>query len=150
MFSNEDPGYRKALEYSLRFCGYRERSNKEVLDKLISKNYEKALIQKVINRLEDLGAIDNLRFAKAFAKGKNRSNRWGKIKIRQHLFHKGLNEIEINEGIDSIDEAEYCKILEKNIEIYRNKNNNPDKYKLISHLLNKGFSSEEIAKSIKV
>jgi len=150
MFSNEDPGYRKALEYSLRFCGYRERSNKEVLDKLISKNYEKALIQKVINRLKDLGAIDNLRFAKAFAKGKNRSNRWGKIKIRQHLFHKGLNEIEINEGIDSIDEAEYCKILEKNIEIYRNKNNNPDKYKLISHLLNKGFSSEEIAKSIKV
>ena len=150
MFSNEDPGYRKALEYSLRFCGYRERSNKEVLDKLISKNYEKALIQKVINRLKDLGAIDNLRFAKAFAKGKNRSNRWGKIKIRQHLFHKGLNEIEINEGIDSIDEAEYCIILEKNIEIYRNKNNNPDKYKLISHLLSKGFSSEEIAKSIKV
>ena len=96
MLSNEDPDYRKALEYSLRFCGYRERSKKEVLDKLISKNYEKELIQKVINRLEDLGAIDNLRFAKAFARGKNRSNRWGKIKIRQYLFHKGLNEIEIN------------------------------------------------------
>ena len=26
MLSNEDPDYRKALEYSLRFCGYRERS----------------------------------------------------------------------------------------------------------------------------
>ena len=150
MLSNEDPDYRKSLEYSLRFCGYRERSKKEVLDKLISKNYEKELIQKVINRLEDLGAIDNLRFAKAFARGKNRSNRWGKIKIRQHLFHKGLNEIEINEGIDSIDEADYFKVLEKNIEIYLNKHINPDKYKLISHLLSKGFSSEEVAKSIKL
>ena len=81
---------------------------------------------------------------------KNRSNRWGKIKIRQHLFHKGLNEIEINEGIDSIDEADYFKVLEKNIEIYLNKHSNPDKYKLISHLLSKGFSSEEVAKSIKL
>ncbi len=150
MLNNEDPDYRKVLEYSLRFCGYRERSKKEIFIKLISKNYEKGLIQKVINRLEDLGAIDNLRFAKAFARGKNRSNRWGKIKIRQHLFHKGLNEIEINEGIDSIDESDYYKILKKNIEIYSNKHNNPDKHKLISHLLSKGFSSEEIAKSIKL
>ena len=53
MLSNEDPDYRKALEYSLRFCGYRERSKKEVLDKLISKNYEKELIQKVINENPD-------------------------------------------------------------------------------------------------
>ena len=149
MSSNEDGKYREAVELSLRFCGYRERSKKEIKTKLQSKNYTLQLIEKVIKRLEEIGAVDNLRFARAYSRGKNKSNRWGKIKIRNHLFEKGLDSSEIEEGINSIDEKIYNEVLRKNIEIYNRKNNKLDRNKLIAHLLYKGFSSDEIFKSIE-
>ena len=149
MSSNEDRKYREAIELSLRFCGYRERSIKEINTKLQLKNYTPQLIEKVIKRLEEIGAVDNSRFAKAFSRGKNKSNRWGRVKIRNHLFEKGLNSSEIEEGINSIDEKIYYEVLRKNIEIYTRKHNKIEKNKLIAHLLYKGFSSDEILKSIE-
>ena len=89
--------------------------------------------------MKDLNFVNNLRFAKSFSRGKNRGNRWGKIKIRYELVGKGLNDEEITIGLDSIDSKMYEQSLKKNIEIFRKKNKNDNKNKLIGHLARKGF-----------
>ena len=129
----------KAIEVSVKFCSYRERSEKEVIQKLSDKEFSKEIITSTLRKMKDLNFVNNLRFAKSFSRGKNRGNRWGKIKIRYELVGKGLNDEEITIGLDSIDSKMYKESLKKNIEIFRKKNKNDNKNKLIGHLARKGF-----------
>ena len=148
MSNDLSDNYKLALEVSIKFCGYRERSVKEVENKLIDKRFSRDVIRLTLKKIKGLGFVDNLRFSKSFSRGKNNNNRWGKNKIRYELIAKGLNDNEIQEGIKSIDERTYKTTLNKNIELFKKKNKKFDKNKLINHLINKGFEIELILGSI--
>ena len=148
MSNDLSDNYKLALEVSIKFCGYRERSVKELENKLIDKRFSRDVIRLTLKKIKDLGFVDNLRFSKSFSRGKNNNNRWGKNKIRYELIAKGLNDNEIQEGIRSIDERTYKITLNKNIELFKKKNKKFDKNKLINHLINKGFEIELILGSI--
>ncbi len=137
-----------AMQIAMKFCGYRERSKKEVEDKLIAKSFNQKIIKVCIERLVELDFLNNIRFSKSFSRGKNNNNRWGKNKIKFHLKNKGLTDDEINRGIESIDEESYLNILKKNIELYNKKLKEPDRNKLIGHLINKGYEMDLILKHI--
>ena len=137
--SDNQEAVNKAIEVSVKFCSYRERSEKEVIEKLRDKEFSKEIITSTLRKMKDLNFVNNLRFAKSFSRGKNRGNRWGKIKIRYELVGKGLNDEEITIGLDSIDSKMYEQSLKKNIEIFRKKNKSDNKNKLIGHLARKGF-----------
>ena len=137
-----------AMQIAMKFCGYRERSKKEVEDKLIAKSFNQKIIKVCIDRLVELDFLNNIRFSKSFSRGKNNNNRWGKNKIKFHLKNKGLTDDEINIGIESIDEESYLNILKKNIEIYNKKLKEPNRNKLIGHLINKGYEMDLILRYI--
>lgn len=137
--SDNQEAVNKAIEVSVKFCSYRERSEKEIIKKLTDKKFSKEIISSTLRKMKDLNFVNNLRFAKSFSRGKNRGNRWGKIKIRYELVGKGLNDEEITIGLDSIDSKMYKESLKKNIEIFRKKNKSDNKNKLIGHLARKGF-----------
>ena len=137
--SDNQEAVSKAIEVSVKFCSYRERSEKEIIKKLTDKKFSKEIISSTLKKMKDLNFVNNLRFAKSFSRGKNRGNRWGKIKIRYELVGKGLNDEEITIGLDSIDSKMYKESLKKNIEIFRKKNKSDNKNKLIGHLARKGF-----------
>jgi len=137
-----------AMQIAMKFCGYRERSKKEVKDKLIAKSFNQKIIKVCIERLVELDFLNNIRFSKSFSRGKNNNNRWGKNKIKFHLKNKGLTDDEINIGIESIDEESYLNILKKNIELYNKKLKEPDRNKLIGHLINKGYEMDLILRYI--
>ena len=80
----------EAMQIAMKFCSYRERSKKEVEDKLKSKNFNLDTIRNCINRLMELDFLNNIRFSKSFSRGKNKNNRWGKNKIKFHLKSKKL------------------------------------------------------------
>ena len=137
-----------ALQIAMKFCGYRERSKKEVEEKLKAKSFNHKIIKVCIDRLVELDFLNNIRFSKSFSRGKNNNNRWGKNKIKFHLKNKGLTDDEINRGIESIDEESYLNILKKNIELYNKKLKEPDRNKLIGHLINKGYEMDLILRHI--
>ena len=148
MSNDLSDNYKLALEVSIKFCGYRERSVKEVENKLIDKRFSRDVIRLTLKKIKGLGFVDNLRFSKSFSRVKNKNNRWGRKKIRYELIAKGLNDNEIREGIKSIDERTYQITLNKNIELFKKKNKKFDKNKLINHLISKGFEIELILGSI--
>ena len=145
---SNDASSNDALQIAMKFCGYRERSKKEVEDKLKAKSFNHKIIKVCIDRLVELDFLNNIRFSKSFSRGKNNNNRWGKNKIKFHLKNKGLTDDEINKGIESIDEESYFNILKKNIELYNKKLKEPDRNKLIGHLINKGYEMDLILRHI--
>ena len=145
---SDDQSIEQALKIGMKFCGHRERSVKEVKDKLSNKYFNYKIIEETIKKLQGLGFLDNIRFSKSFSRGKNNNNRWGKNKIKYQLKSKGLSDDEIEIGINSIDQNNYINVLKKNIELYNKKLKVPDRNKLISHLIYKGYEMNIILKFI--
>ncbi len=95
-----------------RFCAYRDRTVKEVKQKLYSLGASQSLTCQIITILQNEQFIDEQRFALAFARGKIENNKWGKIKIRHELQVRGLDSKTINQALESIDPERYLCVLQ--------------------------------------
>lgn len=133
-----------------RFCAYRERSVSEVRTKLKTMGASEAdtaiLIQELINE----NFIDEGRFARAFTLDKFRINKWGKVKIRQQLRQKQVDEDEIENALNALLINEYQEMIKSLIEQKQkslpvDQEPNQKKQKVIRFLLQKGFEYELIA-----
>ncbi|MEX2593391.1 MAG: regulatory protein RecX [Anditalea sp.] len=93
------------------YCAYQERCQKEVRNKLFEYGLSSNEVEKLLTTMILEGFLNEERFAKAFARGKFRLKRWGKIKIRKELKFRMLNDTCINLGMKEIDEQEYWETL---------------------------------------
>ncbi|MEM7037314.1 MAG: regulatory protein RecX [Bacteroidota bacterium] len=75
-----------------RYCAYQERCVQEVRQKLKKLECPEAAVEKIVARLLDEGFVDEARYARSFVRGKFGLKGWGKMKIRQALRMKGLDE----------------------------------------------------------
>ena len=128
------------------YCDYQERCTHEVWEKM--KEIEAPVESKdaIIAQLITEGLLDDKRFATAFARGKFRFKKWGRIKIRYHLKQKMLPKSYIDNAIEQLDEIEYQEtleaLIEKKIVLDKLKNNPLHRSKLYRYLTSKGFESE--------
>lgn len=94
------------------FCTFRDRSQKEVLDKLYAIGISKDIAKKIISKLQEEGYLNEERMALSYAGGKFRIKAWGKKKIEAHMKHLGLSEGLISEGLAQIDKTDYTDKLQ--------------------------------------
>lgn len=134
-----------ALEH---YCSYRERTHQEVALKLRKMGMIPQAIEKITLSLLQNDYINEERFAKNFARGKFRINKWGKIKIKQHLVQKGISKANISTGLAEINEEDYIQTLQdlatKKDLLLKEKNEYKKKQKLIQYLSQKGFETNLI------
>ena len=95
----EDPLYEKAKAKALRFLSYRGRSKKELRSKLIEGGFDAASIRKVIDRFSELKYLDDVIFARDWARHLALHNLWGDRKIEISLREKGIEKETIEEAI---------------------------------------------------
>ncbi|MDL5045850.1 regulatory protein RecX [Oscillatoria amoena NRMC-F 0135] len=95
----------------LRYCAYQERSHQEVKDKLYSFGLYSSAVNEIIAFLITAGFLNEERYARAFAGGKFRMKKWGRLKIIRELEGKGLTANCIRIGLREIDQADYMKAL---------------------------------------
>lgn len=100
-------------ERILRYCAYQERCHAEVRRKLSGLGVPRDEADELIAFLITEGFLNEERFAKAFARGRFRLKRWGRIKIVRELELRGLSRACIRSGLEEIDEEEYRAILEE-------------------------------------
>ena len=141
------------LQKIYSYCTYQERCIREVEDKLKSLALQKRLIPGMINRLQQEGYLNEERFARAFAGGKFRQNKWGRQKIEFELKIRGIPELIILEGLAAIDEKEYRKVLKDLIvrkynEIKSEEDENIWE-KIINFAYGEGYESELILAILK-
>ncbi len=75
-----------------RYCAYQERSRAEVRQKLRLLGTDGGTAETIMRRLEEEGYINEERFAGAYVRGKFRINGWGRLKIKNGLRAKGVEE----------------------------------------------------------
>lgn len=133
-------------------CARGERCSSEIREKLRKLMLPASVADEIIDYLEENRYIDNLRFAKAFARDKVRFSGWGRNKIRMALTVKRIPASEIREALDEIDEEEYTVALAKATEAKaRNLDltDYNDRAKLYRHLASRGFESNLISGAIR-
>ncbi len=102
----------EAKEKIKRYCAYQERSHLEVKSKLYEFGLMRDEIDEIVTHLISENYLNEERFAKAFAGGKFRLKKWGRLKIVNALEAKGLTKNCIRIGLKEIDEDDYQKTLE--------------------------------------
>jgi regulatory protein len=135
------------------FCSYQERCIRETEEKLRDWTVQKKLIPGIINQLIEEDYINEERFAKVYAGGKFRVNKWGRQKIGFELKLKGIPQGLIRKGLEEIDEADYRHTLRELI-LKKRKVIKPEKEmnireKILTFAQGKGYETELILTSLK-
>jgi regulatory protein len=68
-------------------------------------------LEEIIGNLIEEDYLNELRFAKTYARGKFRMKAWGRIKIIQSLKQKGINDYCIKEAMKEINIDDYKETL---------------------------------------
>jgi len=144
------PTLNDALERAKKYCAYQERSHSEVRTKLLGMHVYGDDLEDIMATLIDEGFLNEERYARSYASGKFRLNKWGRVKIRLHLKQKGVSEYCIDKGLEEIREEEYIRCID---DLIARKVNAPIDYagkqKVYSHLMQKGYEIELIKERVE-
>ncbi|MCR4964434.1 MAG: RecX family transcriptional regulator [Bacteroidales bacterium] len=134
-----------------RYCAYQERCEADVRKKMAGMTISSAQREEIMRRLKEQSFVDDARFAALYVRGKMRENQWGRLKIRQGLYAKGIAPEIIDQAIAEIDEEEYTSMLSEAVDKWKRLNSADadDRSKLIRSLLTKGFEMGEILSILK-
>ena len=136
----------QALQKLMQFCAYRDRSHKEVEEKLERMRMIPAARELIIIRLMEDGFLSEERFARSFARGKFRIKGWGRRKIKQELALRDFSKPIITLAMSEIQEEDYLEKLRelagKKSATIAEKNPLKRKKKLQDYLLRKGYEPE--------
>ncbi len=104
----------RAKRRALYILGARDHSKKELYDKLI-KNYPTDLCDMVVDMMEELGYIDEEKYAeKLYRQYMNKG--WGKSKIRFELRRRGLPDSLIRENEEEYESEDFIEKIKELIE----------------------------------
>jgi len=159
MFEDENPKKKKrltsteALAKIYRYCAYQERSHHEVKKKLFDYGLHSDEVDQILAKLITDGFVNEERFAKAFAGGKFRMKKWGRIKIEQELNALGLSRNCINRGMKEIVDEDYRETLRRLLEKKNNLINETDSFvrkdKLSKYAISRGYEPDLVWRLIK-
>ena len=138
----------QALVKIQAWCAYQERSHFEVTQKLYDYGLHKKDVEQILAALVIDNFLNEERFAEAYAGGKFRIKKWGRLKILKGLKEKRVSEYCIKKGLQQIDQEEYIHVL-KTIALKKSSMLNEKKipvrrYKVASWLSSRGYEQDLI------
>lgn len=141
---------------AVSFLARRHHSQKELELKLRKKNYEKELIDEVLNSMKVAGLIDDSSFAFQFAEEKLGRKKWGANKIKNELFKRGISTELVRDVMNKLaspaDQSESAMLAaEKKFKmiVKREKDGLKIKQKVLAHLISRGFNYDIASETIK-
>lgn len=144
----ETVNIRRAYNYAVCLLARRDHSEKELMKKLSLKGYTFGA-QQAVDKLKKAGYIDDERFARLYVKELQNLKKYGKKRIEQELYRKGidreiiycvLEETEFPEsGLIALIERKYMRYL----------SNEKGVQKTINALVRLGYSYGEIRDALK-
>ena len=138
----------EALQKLSALCARAEHSSGEMLEKMRRWQLSEDARERVLDRLIDEKFVDDERFARLFVREKIRFDRWGRRKIEQALYQKGVASDISRRVLDEVDDEAYVAELKKLISAKRRSVQAESDYemraKLTKYALGRGFDYEVI------
>ena len=154
----DEISYEASLEKGIFLISLKDRTKKEVRLKLEEKFRNKSAILQAIEKLEELGYLNDLNYAISYIEGRT----YGKNRISYNLFQKGIDKVTVEKAYltldeekeDNVDDIKLEKLIEKNSKKININNEREEKkvkeeQKLIQYLARQGFSLDKIFKKLK-
>jgi regulatory protein len=144
----------KGFNYAINLLSYRARSQREIMTKMKEKGYDGSMIEKVLEKLQEYGYINDYQFSQQWVSDKQKSKKAGKNLLKQELFQKGIDRDVIQQVIDENvhPEEEYGRayeLAEKKMRTLQ-KEDRKSKYRKLSGVLaRKGYTFDIISKVLK-
>ena len=136
-----------ARDYCLKLITIKDRTEKELRDKLKEKNFDENTIEEEIEFLSNYGYINDKRYAEHFTSDAINLKKWGKSRIRTELLRKGVDRDVTDEAIEEafgdVDDDRLYTEMEKR---FKNADfsNMKERTRIFNFYLRRGFSPEEI------
>lgn len=130
--------YARALEYIMR----RPRSIKEMHDYAWRKQWEKPLVERVINRLLEKGYLNDTKFAEAWVRHRTLGKPISERKLRLELKQKGVADDIVNSVLAQDEEFDELAALKQLVAKKRSRYS--DEQKFMAYLARQGFSFDDI------
>ena len=142
----------EALQKLSALCARAEHSSGEMLEKMRRWQLSEDARERVLDRLIDEKFVDDERFARLFVREKIRFDRWGRRKIEQALYQKGVASDISHRVLDEVDDEAYVAELKKLIAAKRRSVQAESDYemraKLTKYVLGRGFGYNVIRQCI--
>jgi len=139
--------FSKARNKAFKLLSYRERTIKEIEDRLRKNDFSEEVIKAVVDFLLEKDYLNEERFAEMWIRSRKKHHPRGRKLIYKELKNKGVNQKIINSALnqylsnqEEIDMAEYLK----DKWLRRRTEEDSSSYKLKNYLANKGFSYDLI------
>ncbi len=143
----------EAREKIRAFCVYRERSQREVRDKLYSYGLKTETVNLLLSELIQDNYLNEERFACAFVRGKFNIKKWGRNKIKNELFRHYLSDYILKKAFAEIDEEKYLEtlalVIEKKWNLTKISNAFQKKGKVANYIISRGFEPDLVWSILK-
>jgi len=137
---------KQILAKILKYCAYRERTWKEVNQKLYEYHTSDEIKERIITFLKEENYVNDERYTQSYVRGKVNIKKWGKQKIKNELLHKNISGEDVKKALDKIDETAYKKslidLLNKKNKSLKDEIKNDRRNKLLRYALSKGYEMD--------
>lgn len=140
--------YIKCKNYALRIIERSYKTEKQIYDKLVEKDYDVVAIGKTLDFLKEYNLLDDEKYAKAYIKEKIKDQ--GRNKIKYTLISRGISEKIIQEKLNLIgseeEEESAMNLGEKKYNILIKREDDPKKIykKLGDYLITRGYNFQTV------
>ena len=144
----EKSNERRAKDKALWLISYRSHSKKELFDKL-RRDFDEDSAQKAVDRMQELGLINDGEFAKAYARklvyGKKMSLRAAEFELHR----KGIDNITAEQVLSGLEYDAQTQIIEFISKKYRNIEDEKVRRRAVAALQRKGYGWDDIKQAIE-
>ena len=137
-----------------QLCARAEHCQHEMLEKMRRWEMSDEAQARVMARLVKERYVDDERYARAFVRDKIRYNKWGRRKVEQALWQKGIDEDIRQRVLGEVDDEEYLSVLRPLLKQKRRSTKAASDYelnqKLVRFALGRGFTYDVIRKCLDI
>ena len=136
-----------ARDYALKVIEFKDRTEKEIREKLIQKGYDEVTIEDELEFLKSYGFIDDSRYAQKFTLDAINIKKWGKGRIKTELLRKGVDreiiDVAIEEAFLEVDDDRLFFEMQKRFKD-SDFSNMKERGRIFNFYMRRGFSPDEI------
>ena len=144
----------EALSRLAALCSRGEHSSGEMIEKMRRWQLDEMAQTRILERLVHDKYVDDERFARAFIHDKLRYNHWGRRKIEQALWQKGVDRDVYAPLLDAVSDEDYLAelrpLLRQKSRSVKADSDYERNMKLIKFAMSRGFTMDIIKQCLEV
>lgn len=151
----EQTPYERTLARAFRLLAARPRSEAVLRERLLEKAWaETAVVDRVINRLKELGYLNDEQFAASYAASKLTAKPLGRTRLRRDLHRKKISSQAAEQALDEVyaehsEEELIDTAIAKRIRLKGRPQTREETKKLFDYLLRLGFGYDLVIRKVK-